>query len=158
MKHVFWVYRNKVAGRPGPVAAPWSLPELKQGGFDRILSVASDLFPHSAASASGISRTCIPLPDVAPPDAETVAICRANLRATLVVLERSVERGHQVLVHCAAGKDRTGLVLAHYVAKTENVGAAEAIRILRATRPEALSAEGWEEMALELIDDNDTNQ
>lgn len=152
MKHVFWIYRGRLAGRPGPLAAPWSLPELRRGGFDVMLSLAPDLFSHSDAAGAGISRTCIPLPDVVPPDAYTRAICRANLRLTFELLKANVDQGRSVLVHCAGGKDRTGLVLAHYMARREEVSAATAIRRLRTIRPEALSAEGWEEMAVEVID------
>ena len=155
MNHVFWVYKDEVAGRPGPQVAPWRLSELREGGFDVVLSVASDLFPHSEVAGSGLSRTCIPFPDVVPPDESTISVCRSNLRLTLKFLETNVESGRRVLVHCAGGKDRTGLVLAHYIANRECLGAAEAIRRLRMTRPEALGVQGWEAMALELIGHTD---
>jgi len=99
-----------------------------------------------------MSRTCIPFPDVVPPDAYTTAICRANLPLTFEFLKANVDQGRSVLVHCAGGKDRTGLVLAYYMARREELDAATAIRRLRMTRPEALSAEGWEDMAVELIE------
>ena len=152
MRHVFWIYEGEVAGRPGPGVAPWRLQELRRGGFDVMLSVASDLFPHSEVVASGFRRACIPFPDVVPPDETTVGISRNHLRLTSDFIQENVDRGRRVLVHCAGGKDRTGLVLAHYMAKRENLDAAEAIRRLREIRPEALSAEGWEGMARELID------
>ena len=154
MRHVFWIDPEKVAGRPGPIEAPWCLQELRRGGFDVVLSVASDLFPHSDMVGTGLSRRCIPFPDVVPPDRHTISLCRANLQLTLDLISANVDQGRGVLVHCAGGKDRTGLVLAHYLAKRENLAATEAIRKLRAIRPEALSAEGWEEMALELIDNS----
>jgi len=156
MKHVFWVEQEKVAGRPGPIAAPWRLEEFRSRGFDVILSVASDLFPHSCIAGTGLSRACIPFPDVVPPDARTISLCRANLLLTRDLISASVEQGLKVLVHCAGGKDRTGLVLAHYIAEKENLAAPEAIGRLRSIRPEALSAEGWEDMALQLIDNGRT--
>ena len=85
MKHVFWVYDNELAGRPGPGIAPWQLSELKAGGFDMILSLASDLYPHSDASQAGLSRTCIPLPDVPGPDDYLVRACAASLPLTLLL-------------------------------------------------------------------------
>ncbi len=151
MDHVFWIYRDEVAGRPGPLEAPWRLSELRQGGFDTILSVASDLFPHSEVIASGLSRTCIPFPDVLPPDAQTVSICKAHLRLTLHCIKTNIDSGRKVLVHCAGGKDRAGLVLAHYMAERDGLTAATAVSRLREIRPQALSAEGWEAMALKLI-------
>ncbi len=151
MKHVFWVYRNELAGRPGPGVAPWRLSDFAGSGIDVLLSVASDLFPHSEAAASGLARACIPFPDLVPPDELTYRQCRANLRLTSEVIDSNLRRGRRVLVHCAGGNDRTGLVLAHYIARREGLGAAEAVRRLRETRPQALSARGWEAMALDLI-------
>ena len=151
MKHVFWVYDNELAGRPGPGVAPWQLSELKAGGFDMILSVASDLFPHSDASQVGLLRTCIPFPDGPGPDDYAVRACASSLPLTLEAIHSNIERGRTVLVHCAGGVDRTGLVLSHYIAWREGIGPAEAIAKLRAVRPNALTASGWEQMALEIL-------
>jgi len=153
MKHVFWVYENALAGRPGPGVAPWHISDLKAGGFDMILSVASDLFPQSDASRDGLSRTCIPLPDCAPPDDYSVRVCGASLPLTLEIIRSNIEEGRTVLVHCAGGCDRTGLVLSYYIAWRERIGPAEAIAKLRTVRPNALSATGWEQMAMRLLPD-----
>ena len=151
MDHVFWVYENALAGRPGPGVAPWDISDLKAGGVDMILSVASDLFPHPDASRDGLSRTCIPLPDCAPPDGYTVRACEASLPLALDVIRSSIENGRTVLVHCAAGCDRTGLVLSYYIAWRERIEPVEAIARLRTVRPNALSASGWEQMAVALL-------
>ena len=151
MKHVFWVYENTLAGRPGPGIAPWQFSDLKAGGFDIILSVASDLFPHSDASRNGLSRICIPFPDSWPPDDYSVRVCRALLPLTLEIIRSNIEEGRTVLVHCAAGRDRTGLVLSYYIAWREQIGPVEAIARLRAVRPAALHANGWEQMAIRLL-------
>jgi len=151
MKHVFWIYEKELAGRPGPGVAPWRISELKAGGVDVILSVASDLFPHADASGGGLSRTCVPLPDVALPDDYVPRVCAAALPLTLEIIRSNIEEGRAVLVHCAAGCDRTGLVLSHYIAWREGIGPAEAIAKLRRIRPNALMASGWEQMALELL-------
>ena len=151
MKHIFWVYENALAGRPGPGVAPWRLSDLKDGGFDLILSVASDLFPESDASRVGLSRTCIPLPDCAPPDDYSVRVCRASLPLTLEIIRSNIAEGRTVLVHCAGGCDRTGLVLSHYMAWREGIGPVEAMARLRTVRPNALSATGWEQMAMKLL-------
>jgi len=153
MKHVFWVYENALAGRPGPGVAPWDISDLKAGGFDIILSLASDLFPQSDASRDGLSCTCIPLPDCAPPDDHSVRVCGASLPLTLEIIRSNIEEGRTVLVHCAAGCDRTGLVLSYYIAWRERIGPAEAIAKLRTVRPNALSASGWEQMAMRLLPD-----
>ena len=151
MKHVFWIYPGEVAGRPGPGLSPWRLHELKAGGLDAVLSVASDLFAHSEVISAGLIRTCMPLPDVGPPDRHVAEVCAAVLPLTFRFIEANVRQGRRILVHCAAGNDRTGLVLSHYIAKREGISAPEAILRLRAVRPGALSSAGWEEMAVRLI-------
>lgn len=151
MKHIFWIYPGEVAGRPGPRVAPWSLSELKAGGFDVVLSVASDLFEHAETVAAGLTRGCIPLPDIGPPDDYVVKVCAAALPLTFRFIDTNVRAGRKVLVHCAAGKDRTGLVLSHYIAQREGISALEAIRRFRMVRPGAMSAAGWEDLAVRLI-------
>ena len=93
-----------------------------------------------------------------PPDAHTISICKAHLRLTSDFIKTNVDSGRKVLVHCAGGKDRTGLVLAHYMAERDGLTAVTAVRELRGIRPEALSADGWEAMALELIGSTDRGQ
>ena len=151
MKHVFWVYDNELAGRPGPGMAPWHFSDLKAGGFDMILSVASNLFPHTDALRDGLSRTCVPLPDFAPPDDYTTRVFQTSLPLTLEIIRSNIEEGRTVLVHCAGGNDRTGLVLSYYIAWRERIGPVEAIAKLRTVRPSALSASGWEQMAIRLL-------
>ncbi len=151
MKHVFWVYENTLAGRSGPGMNPWNISDLRAGGIDMILSVASDLFPPADASLNGVVRTCVPLPDCAPPDDYTVRVCRASLPLTLEILRSNIEEARTVLVHCASGCDRTGLVLSYYIAWRERIEAVDAIAKLRTVRPNALSASGWERMALKLL-------
>ena len=151
MKHVFWVYDNELAGRPGPGVAPWQLSELKAGGFDMILSLASDLYPHQDASKVGLSRTCIPFSDVTESDDYVSRACAACLPLTLEVIHSNIEKGRTVLVHCAGGHDRTGLVLSYYIAWREGIGPAEAIAKLRKLRPHALTGGVWEQTALELL-------
>ena len=116
-----------------------------------MLSIASDLFDHREPAAAGLTRACIPLPDVELPDDLAAEVCAAALPLTFRFIEANVREGRRVLVHCAAGNDRTGLVLSYYIAVREGISASEAIRRLRAVRPTALSAAGWEEMAIRLI-------
>jgi protein-tyrosine phosphatase len=51
---------------------------------------------------------------------------------------REIREGHRVLTHCHRGKSRSGLLNAIVVMKLMAVDGAEAIKIVRAGRPEAL--------------------
>lgn len=151
MKHVFWLYPGEIAGRPGPDFAPWRLGQLRSSGIDAVLSVAEELFDGSEASAAGLDYAWLPFPSVAPPGPEDEELCRALLPEALRLIDGWRRAGKVVLVHCAAGKDRTGLVMATYVARREGLEASKAIARVRGVRANALTAYGWEELALRLL-------
>ena len=62
-----------------------------------------------------------------------------------------IESGRVPLVHCSAGKDRTGLVLCDYLCRAEGLAPLDAIRELRRVRPIALSAPGYEDFSIEVL-------
>jgi protein-tyrosine phosphatase len=55
------------------------------------------------------------------------------------------------MVHCSAGKDRTCLLLAYYLMCTRQLSAPHAIAEVRSVRPIALSADGGEDFAYEVL-------
>ncbi|MDW0340799.1 MAG: dual specificity protein phosphatase family protein, partial [Nitrososphaeraceae archaeon] len=54
-----------------------------------------------------------------------------------------------VLVHCAAGKGRTGTILAAYLLKKENLSARDAITRIRNLRPGSIQTDSQEKSLYE---------
>jgi atypical dual specificity phosphatase len=58
-----------------------------------------------------------------------------QLYNTIDFMEKQIYKGKRVLVHCAAGKGRTGTILAAYLLKEGSLTAAQAINKIRKLRP-----------------------
>jgi len=151
MQRIFWVVPGRLAGRPGPRREPWRIEEISGAGFQALLTLADDQGDPLSVRAAGLAHVCVPLPDAIPADAATERACRLALPRAFAFLDAQLTAGRRVLVHCAGGRDRTGLVLAHYLAHTRGLAAEEAIALVRVQRRDALGAEGWEALALRVI-------
>lgn len=151
MKRVFWLIPDRLAGRPGPNFFPWKPAELRAGGFDAVLNLSEYEPDVTALTGAGLRSYWVPLPMDFPPSEVSELECLGALPRALDHLNRELATGARVLVHCFAGRDRTGMLLALFLARRDGLAAGDAIARVREVRPEAISAPGWEEMALRVI-------
>jgi len=77
--------------------------------------------------------------------------CLGVLPAALTFAKENISRGAPVLLHCTAGKDRTGLFMAYYLMQCEDCSLQQAVERVRAVRPVALTADGWYDFALQVL-------
>ncbi len=151
MKHIFWLLENKLAGRTGPNCNPWDLTELKQQGITAILSVNNaDAVHVDLMQQLGIAWANAPMSPNAPIQPGDLEQCLANLPKAMAFIETHVPRG-PVVVHCRSGKDRTGLVLASYLMRTEGLDVQQAMNRVLAVRSIAYSATGWMDFAAQVL-------
>lgn len=99
----------------------------------------------------GLVYHCVPFPPHEPPRSGDDAICRAGLPAAYDFVHAQNAAGRAVLVHCSAGKDRTGLFMSYYLIREHHLDVDTAIARVRAVRPQALSAVGWEALARRVL-------
>jgi protein-tyrosine phosphatase len=152
MRHLFWLVPDSLCGRAGPDREPWNLAELRAAGVGAVLSVNDGRHcqPEEFV-AHAIDYRCIPLSENAPPVDGDMEICLSALPQAFSYIQQKVAGGIPVMVHCSAGKDRTGLLLAYYLMRTRRLSVADAIAEVRSVRPIALSADGWEDFAYEVL-------
>ena len=122
-----WVIEKKLAASGLP-SSRGQILWLKQSGIDTILSLTEDPLPASWLEGSGVTAKHISMIDHAPADPE-------KLREAADYIAARLKEGRVVLVHCLAGKGRTGSALAAYMIAYEGKGATEAIEHLRQLRP-----------------------
>lgn len=152
MRNVFWLRDGVIGGRSGPNREAWHPPDLAAGGVGAVLSVNDgELVRPEELAAVGIEYCRVPLSDAAPPQNGDLEHCVNALPLALSFALRSTAQRRSVLVHCSSGKDRTGMFLGYYLCMTEGLNPDDAIREVRRVRPIALTADGWETFAQQVL-------
>ncbi len=106
---------------------------LRAQGISAILNLSERSY-----EVRGIKVFHVPMEDMmpAPPD---------KLALAVNIIGGCVRSGRKVLVHCMAGKGRTGMVLASYLVAYEGLKADEAIKEVRRARPGSVELKEQEE-------------
>jgi protein-tyrosine phosphatase len=152
MDHIFWLVPNLLAGRCGPNEQPWYLEHQRQSGIGAVLSVNDgELCRPEDFAQQGLAYACIPLSKNAPPCDGDLEYCLSVLPAALSFAEESISQHIPVLVHCSAGKDRTGLFMAYYLMQCEGCSIQQAMKRVCAVRSVAFTADGWHDFAFQVL-------
>ncbi|MHB8702250.1 MAG: phosphatase domain-containing protein [Nitrososphaerales archaeon] len=99
---------------------------LKEKGIDSILTLTE--FPLSPDLVRNMGYKHVPINNHKAPTLE-------QLKESVDFLLADTGKKRKVAVHCAAGKGRTGTVLAAYLCASHGYSAKEAIEAVRAKRP-----------------------
>ena len=152
MQQTFWLRPNLIAGRPGPAYYPWNPVELAAGGIGAILTVNDGQSVYvDDLQAAGITHAIFSMEDNAPPRPGDFEHCVDTLPRALEFILGMHNREKSVLIHCTAGKDRTGLMMSHYLCQCEGYSAEDAVAEVRRVRPVALSAPEYEPFAIQVL-------
>ncbi|MGB8935635.1 MAG: dual specificity protein phosphatase 23 [Candidatus Nitrosopolaris sp.] len=136
-----WVIKDKLAGSGRPMTYRQFLWLVAQG-IDSIITVregplSSDWFINTNIAANLNDNVHLNVKDYGVPSLE-------QLYNTIDFMKKQIDKGKRVLVHCAAGKGRTGTILAAYLLKEENLTAPQAISKIRKLRPGSIQTKTQE--------------
>lgn len=143
-----WIDRPHLAAAAQPRgAAEWQW--LRNQGIDVVVSLTEDPPFRRYIDDAGLMLCHVPIEDMVAPTLEDVYKC-------VSFITRSRQSGLGVLVHCTAGKGRTGTVLACYFV-TQGLSALEAIRKIRKLRPGSVETKEQEEVVYHFARDRSTH-
>jgi atypical dual specificity phosphatase len=122
-----WVIKDALAGSGMPMTYSQYLWLVKRG-IKTIVTIREVPLPSEWLANKAVDYFHLKVEDYGAPSL-------ADMDTTVNFVKAQINDGKPVLVHCAAGRGRTGTILAAYFLKKYNLTAERAIKRIRELRP-----------------------
>jgi atypical dual specificity phosphatase len=127
-----WVIKDVLAGSGMPMTYSQYI-WLVRNGIRTIVTIREVPLPSEWLTNISIDYFHLKVEDYGAPSL-------ANMDATVNFVKEQIDDGKPVMVHCAAGRGRTGTILAAYFLKNFNLTAERAIKKIRDLRPGSIQS------------------
>ena len=114
---------GRLAGLPGPAYMEWDFSRLRKMGFSVVVSLECARLNTFEIEDAGFEHRKICVEDFTPPTFD-------QMDEFVEYVEARLREGKKVLVHCYAGRGRTGTMLAAYLVR-QGMTAEAAVREIR---------------------------
>ena len=114
---------GRLAGLPGPAYMEWDFARLRKMGYSVVVSLECDRLNTYEVEDAGFEHKKICVQDFMPPTFD-------QIDEFLEFVDAKLAEGKKVLVHCYAGRGRTGTMLAAYLVH-RGMAADAAVREIR---------------------------
>jgi atypical dual specificity phosphatase len=144
-----WIVPGMLAGCPMPgVSAPidYDLDLLVGMGITVLITLTEEDLYQGELKSAGLRNIHLPIYDREAPSLN-------QMHMLLLRMQKLLEQGDVLAVHCLAGIGRTGTVLAAWMIKEGGLAATEAIRRLRLINPNFVQSEVQEVFLAEFEND-----
>ena len=121
-----WVEHPHVAALARPLSVD-DLKWLRDKKIDLLVTLTEEPLPRHWINEAGLMCLHLPIYDMYPPTLEQIQKCNE-------AIEEAKRTGMGVAIHCAAGRGRTGTMLAGYLV-SQGMDAQAAIAKVRELRP-----------------------
>ncbi|MGZ8256199.1 MAG: phosphatase domain-containing putative toxin, partial [Gallionella sp.] len=126
-----WIVPGKLAGCPAPgVSAPidYDLKLLAKTGITKLITLTETDLDQAVLRCHGLSNLHMPIFDREAPSV-------GQTHMLLVRMQRMIDAGEVLAVHCKAGLGRTGTILAAWMIREGGLSATNAMERLRRIEP-----------------------
>ena len=115
---------GRLAGLPGPAYMEWDFARLRKMGYSVVVSLECDRLNTFEIQDAGFEHLKICVEDFSAPTLDQVD-------EFVAFVDSKIAEGKKVLVHCFAGRGRTGTMLAGYLIH-QGMSSEAAVREIRA--------------------------